>query len=158
MLIMIRDPCIIWIYTIMLPTNSTVNLCILHPWKGQHSWSKHVGVNCVNKPISIYLCAWIKRDQFDVTCFFISLFNAQHVSDDNTSILRCLRLICWVISWVVLLWYDVCWCYVVVCLGWCGIRMQAEAVLQPASWYQITGWSSASACIRIPHNPSQNTK
>ena len=35
-------------------------------------------------------------------------------------------------SWVVLLWFDVCWCYVVVWLGWCGIRMQAEALLQPA--------------------------
>jgi len=31
-----------------------------------------------------------------------------------------------VISWVVLLWFDVCWCYVVVWLWWCGIRMQAE--------------------------------
>ena len=68
----------------------------------------------------------IKRDQLDVTCFFISLFNAQHVSDVNTSILRSLRLICWVISWVVLLWYDACWCYVVVLQRWCGIRMQAE--------------------------------
>jgi len=38
-----------------------------------------------------------------------------------------LRLICWVISWVVLLWFDVCWCYGVVRLGWCGILMQAEA-------------------------------
>ena len=27
------------------------------------------------------------------------------------------------------LWYDVCWCYVVVWLGWCGILMQAEAAL-----------------------------
>jgi len=34
----------------------------------------------------------------------------------------------------VLLWYDVCWFYVVVWLGWCGIRMQTEA------------------CIRIPHH------
>ena len=68
-----------------------------------------------------HLDMWIKRDHFDVTCFFISLFNAQHVSDVNTSILRSLRLICWVISWVVLLWYDVCWCYVVVWLGWCGV-------------------------------------
>jgi len=58
--------------------------------------------------------SWIKRDQLDVTCFIISLFNAQHVSDVNTSILRSLRLICSVISWVVLLWFDVCWCYVVV--------------------------------------------
>ena len=29
-----------------------------------------------------------------VTCFIISLLNAQHVSDVNTSILRSLRLIC----------------------------------------------------------------
>jgi len=34
---------------------------------------------------------------------------------------------CRVISWVVLIWFDVCWCYVVVWLWWCGIRMQAEA-------------------------------
>ena len=83
------------------------------------------------------LCSTIKtmhgpiniRDKLDVTCFIISLFNAQHVSDVNTSILRSLRLICWVISWVVLLWFDVCWCYVVVWLWWCGIRMQAEVGL-----------------------------
>jgi hypothetical protein len=31
-----------------------------------------------------------------------------------------------------LLWFDVCWCYGVVRLGWCGILMQAEAKLQPA--------------------------
>ena len=73
--------------------------------------------------------SWIKRGQLDVTCFIISLFNAQHVSDVNTPILRILRLICWVISCVVLLWFDVCWCYVVVWLGWCGIRMQAEALV-----------------------------
>jgi len=81
----------------------------------------------------------IKRDQLDVTCFIISLFNAQHVSDVNTSILRNWRLICWVISWVVLLWFDVCWCYVVVWLWWCGIRMQAEALVpQPANGYHTT--------------------
>ena len=78
-----------------------------------------------------HLDIWVKRDQLDVTCSIISLFNAQHVSDVNTSILRSLRLICWVISWVVLLWFDVCWCYFVVWLWWCGIRMQAEAPPQP---------------------------
>jgi len=83
-----------------------------------------------------HLDSWIKRDQVDVTCFIISLFTAQRVSDVNTSILRSLRLIWWVISWVVLLWFDVCWCYVVVWLGWCGICMQVRAlVLQPASGY-----------------------
>ena len=70
---------------------------------------------------------WIKKGQLDVTCFIISLFNAQHVSDVNTSILKSLRLISWVISCVVLLWFDVCWCYVVVWLGCCGIRVRAES-------------------------------
>jgi len=37
-----------------------------------------------------HLDSWVKRDQLDVTCFIISLFNAQHVSDVNTSILRSL--------------------------------------------------------------------
>jgi len=27
------------------------------------------------------------------------------------------------------IWLDVCWCYVTVWLWWCGIRMQAEALL-----------------------------
>ena len=72
---------------------------------------------------------WIKRDQLDVTCFIISLFNAQHVSVVNISILRSLWLTCSVISWVVLLWFDVCWCYVVVWLWCCGIRMQAEELV-----------------------------
>ena len=48
-----------------------------------------------------HLDSWVKRDQLDVTCFIISLFNAQHVSDVNTSILRSLRIIRWVTSWVV---------------------------------------------------------
>ena len=39
------------------------------------------------RPKHIYK-RWIKRDQLDVTCFSISLFNAHHVSDVNTSILR----------------------------------------------------------------------
>jgi hypothetical protein len=34
---------------------------------------------------------------------------------------------CGFISCVVLLWFDVCWRYGVVRLGWCGIIMQAEA-------------------------------
>jgi len=60
----------------------------------------------------------------------------KHVLHVNTSILRSLRLICWVISWVVLFWFDVCWCYVVVWLGWCGVVSRC----------------SASACIWIPHH------
>ena len=41
-----------------------------------------------------HLDSWVKRDQLDVTCFIISLLNAQHVSDVNTSILMSLRLMC----------------------------------------------------------------
>ena len=99
-----------------------------------------------------HLDSWVKGDQLDATCF-ISLLNAQHVSDVNTSILRSLRLMCWVITWVALIWFDVCWCYVVVSLWWCGIRMQAEA-LEPQPQLSST---SASACIRIPHHHSDTT-
>ena len=44
--------------------------------------------------------------------------------------------------------FDVCWCYVVVWLGWCGIRMQAEALrcvlvlrcgLAGVVWYPYAG-------------------
>ena len=72
----------------------------------------------------------------------ISLFNAQHVSNVSTSIFRSLRLICWVISWVVLLWYDECWCYGVVRLGWCGILMQAKFVI----WLAV-GWQPRTCYV-----------
>jgi len=39
------------------------------------------------------LDSWIKIDQLDVTCFIISLFTAQHVSNASTSIFRSLRLV-----------------------------------------------------------------
>jgi hypothetical protein len=72
--------------------------------------------------------SWRKIDQLDVTCFIISLFTAQHVSNVRTSIMRSLRIIV-----DLLLWFDVCWCYGVVRLGWGGILMQAEALgPQPA--------------------------
>jgi len=105
----------------------------------------------------------IKREQLDVSCFIISLFNAQHVSDVNTSILRSLRLIWWVVSWVVLLWFDVCWCYVVVWLGWCGIRMQAEALvvhcgLAGVVWYPYAGWSTSTySLFNAQHVSDVNT-
>ena len=40
-----------------------------------------------------HLDSWIKIDKLDVTCFIISLFTAQHVSNVSTSIFRSLRLI-----------------------------------------------------------------
>jgi len=57
-------------------------------------WAVPYWIN-LHTRIYTHIYSWIKRDHLDVTCFFISLFNAQHVSDVITAILRSLRLICW---------------------------------------------------------------
>ena len=57
----------------------------------------------------------------------LALFFAQHVSNASTFVFRSLRLYVGI-----LLWFDVCWRYGVVRLGWCGILTQAEALPQPA--------------------------
>ena len=54
----------------------------------------------------------------------LALFFAQHVSNASTFIFMSLRL-CVGIP----LWFDVCWRYGVVRLVWCGILMQAEALV-----------------------------
>jgi len=54
-----------------------------------------------------------------------ALFFAQRVLNASTFIFRSLRL-CVGIP----LWFDVCWRYGVVRLGWCGILMQAEALVE----------------------------
>ena len=60
-------------------------------------------------------------------------FAAQHVSNASTFIFRILRLCVGI-----LLWFDVCWRYGVVRLGWCGILMQAEALLSICTaFYQL---------------------
>jgi len=53
----------------------------------------------------------------------LALFFAQHVSSAST-FFRSLRLCV-----NILLWFDVCWRYGVVRLGWCGILIQAEALV-----------------------------
>ena len=85
-----------------------------------------------------HLDSWIKIDQLHVTCFTISLFTAQHVSNVSTAIFRSLRLIVDL--------FHVLYCSGSMCVGvtvWFGWVV----------WYPYAGWSSASACIRIPHNP-----
>ena len=65
-------------------------------------------------------------------------FAAQHVSNASTFIFRSLRLCVGI-----LLWFDVCWRYGVVRLGWCGILMQAEALVpQPATHQHTSNQSS----------------
>jgi len=99
-------------------------------------------MNCLNAPVFYvyrtvhHLDCWIKRDQLDVTCFIISIFNAQRVSDFNTSILRSLRLICYFVGCIALVR-----CVLVLRCGSAG-----------AVWYPDAGWSSALAWIRIPHH------
>ena len=77
--------------------------------------------------------AWLwqlkKKDQLDVTCYFISLLCAQHVSDINISIIRSLHLFCWITTLVVLFLVR---CVLEFRWGWVGV-LQAEAVLQPAT-------------------------
>ena len=70
---------------------------IPRPSRGVEPRKKETYISCVYWTVH-HPDSWIKIDQLDVTCFITSLFNAQHVSDVNTSILRSLRLICWVIS------------------------------------------------------------
>jgi len=43
---------------------------------------------------------------------------AQHVSDINISIIRSLRLFCWITTLVYCSWFGVCWSFVVVELEW----------------------------------------
>ena len=54
----------------------------------------------------------------------LALFFSQRVLNASTFIFRSLRLCVGI-----LLWFDVCWRYGVVRLGWCGILMQAEALV-----------------------------
>jgi hypothetical protein len=57
----------------------------------------------------------------------LALFFVQPVSNASTFIFGSLRLCVGM-----LLWFDMCWRYGVVRLGWCGVLMQAEELLQPA--------------------------
>jgi len=79
-----------------------------------------------NNPTIPNIDCWIKRDQLDVTCFLISLFNVQHVSDVNTSILSSLRLICYFMGCIALVR-----CVLVLRCGLAGVV-----------WYPDAGWST----------------
>ena len=78
---------------------------------------------------------WVKRDQLDATCFIITLFSAQHVSDVNTSILRSLRLIRWITSLVVS--GSMCVGVTLQC-AYGGVVSVCRLKLQPAYGYHTT--------------------
>jgi len=69
----------------------------------------------------------------------LALVFAQHVSNASTFIFMKLRLCV-----DILLWFDVCWRYGVVWLGWCGILMQAEALVHTQSQFP----EDECTCIR----------
>ena len=59
---------------------------------------------------------------------------AQHVSDFNISIIRSLRLFCWITTLVYCSWFDVCWSFGVVGLEWypcCRLQPATRITLQP---------------------------
>jgi len=81
----------------MLTSGSVTITEILKSFPQKRTWRRRTKIV---KWFVTYSCTFkllgysrINRDQLDITCFIISLFNAQHVSDVNTSILRSLRLI-----------------------------------------------------------------
>ena len=70
----------------------------------------------------------VNIDELDVTCFIISLFTAQHVSDISTSIFRSLRII---VDLFHVLYCSGSMCVgVTVWLGWGGVVSLCR--LQPA--------------------------
>ena len=78
------------------------NLCILLNYQRifiNYSLSKsvqtlHTSIRTFILSVSAHPTQLNKDRPTDVTCFIISIFNAQHVSDVSTSIFRSLRLIC----------------------------------------------------------------
>jgi len=86
---------------------------------------KYAAKICLKHNKKLGKISWVKRNQPDAT-YFIILFNAQHVSDVNTSILRSLRLIRSYFMGCV--WFGVCWRSISVWLWWCGVFMQSEAL------------------------------
>ena len=81
---------------------------------------------------------WRMKDQLDVTCYFISLLMCSHVSDINISIIRSLRLCCWITTSVVLFSVR---CVLKIWWGWFWVVfvLQAEALLC-CSWYLKPKW------------------
>jgi len=89
-------------------------------------WCNKIIVTCFDSVLG-----WRIRDQLDVTSYYVlfHLFNAQHVSDINTAIIRSLRLHYWITTLVVCSCLDVCWSFGVAGLGWYPCSR-----LQPATW------------------------
>ena len=66
------------------------------PNKISHSLDRASWYTLVIKTNMIHFLSWRMKDELDVTCYFISLLMCSNVSDINISIIRSLRLFCWI--------------------------------------------------------------
>jgi len=91
-------------------------------------FSFHVAVNNSIKSYvyrTVQLCdIWRIRDQHDVTSYFYFTSYVQHVSDINTSIIRSLRLFCWITTLAVLFLFR---CVLEFRCGWVGVVSVLQA-------------------------------
>jgi len=113
----------------------------------------HIHTSCQPCIFLCLLCKQIsklivenKRPTWCHSLFLFHFLCVQHVSDINISIIRSLQLFCWITTWVMCSWFDVCWCFGVVGLAWylfsrlkhhwsvhVEFHMNRPVVLQPAT-------------------------
>jgi len=84
---------------------------------------------------------------------------AQHVSDINISVIRSLRLFCWITTLVVLLLVR---CVLEFLCGWAGVvsvlQVEAQVVLQPATRIPLqTNHAAACNTDTTPTQPHRNS-
>jgi len=116
--------------------------------------------------INIQWC-WVKRDQLEVTCFIISLFNAQHVSDVNTSILRGLRLFMGCIALVRCVLVLRCGLAVVVWYPYAGFSLHTDTTPPQPNFnvgqthfekYQYNPWNNSTNKSQAPEDGCINIR
>jgi len=77
--------------------------------------------------------SWKQKTNLMSLAILFHFLCVQHVSDINISIIRSLRLCCWITTLVVCSWFDVCWSFGVVGLEWypCGRLKQPATRIPP---------------------------
>ena len=80
-------------------------------------WRQKVNVTLTFNGPCIIVIVENKRPTWCYLLFLFHFLCAQHVSDINISIIRSLRLFCWITTLIVCSWLNVCWCFIVVGLA-----------------------------------------
>ena len=106
-------------------------------------------MNCFLPTAPTPISGSIKIDQLDVTCFIISLFTAQHVSNASTSIFRSLGL---TVDLFHVLYCSGSMCVgVTVWFGWGGVVSLCR-LKQSFNLHKDTTWFNYST-IKMMHGP-----